>query len=326
MRLRIKLLLLAAVLAAPPSFGQALRHPAGAPHPYASASPLTEARVFAEGVVSTADHEDSPGFDRDGRTVYWAYGLPILSTIVFSRFEGGRWTEPEAAGFSGRYHDRDPFVSPDGRRLYFCSRRPAPGADKPKGDWDIWYVERQASGAWGEPQRLGPPVNTDADELYATQTADGTLYFGSIRSGDWDLYRARRDGAGFAGPENLGEAVNSKAWDFNPMISPDERFLLFSSQRPGGPGGINIYVSFRRDGAWTPARQVGERVNAGAWQYHPMLSPDGRYLFFCAGARGLGSKPLARPVTYRELTESFRGPRNNAGNIYQIELRALGIE
>lgn len=325
MQLPIKLLLLS-VLAAPPPSGQTVKLSAGAPHPYASAEPLAEARIFAEGVVSTADHEDSPGFDRDGRTVYWAYGLPILSTIVFSRFERGRWGEPEVAPFSGRYHDRDPFVSPDGRRLYFCSRRPAPGADRPRNDWDIWYVERTASGAWGEPQRPGPPVNTDSDELYATETADGTLYFGSARTGDWELYRSPRVAGGHGEPENLGEAVNSKAWDFNPMISPDERFLLFSSQRPGGPGSINIYVSFRRGGAWTPARHVGERVNAGAWQYHPMLSPDGRYLFFCGGARGLGSAPLARPVTYRELLASFRGARNNAGNIYQIELRALGIE
>ncbi len=94
-------------------------------HPYASDKPITEATIFGEGIVSTRWHEDSPGFSRDGRTLYWEFGLPILSTIVLSRFENGKWSEPEMAHFSGRYHDRDPYISPDGSTLIFVSTRGA---------------------------------------------------------------------------------------------------------------------------------------------------------------------------------------------------------
>jgi Tol biopolymer transport system component len=295
-------------------------------HPYASDKPLTEARIFAEGIVSTDEHEDSPGFSRDGKTIYWEYGQPVLSTIVYSRFERGRWSEPQVAEFSGRYHDRDPFITPDGKRLYFCSRRPAPGSTEARRDWDIWYVEQTAGGKWGPPVRLAAPVNTDFDELYATLTTTGTLYFGSVRSGQWDLYRARPANETYGEPERLSDAVNSTAWDFNPEISPDERFLLFSSQRAGGPGQINIYVSYNRNGEWTQARLLSEAVNKKGWQYHPTLSPDGKYLFFCGGGRGLDDTTSRRPVTYRDLMKGFRSLHNRSGNIYQIELRAAGVE
>jgi hypothetical protein len=297
-------------------------------HPYASDKPLTEAVMFAPGVVSTFEHEDSPGFSRDGRTVYWEYGNPVLSTIVYSDFKNGKWKKPQIASFSGQYPDRDPFETVDGKRLYFCSRRPAPGdANREvRKDWDVWFVEKTASGAWGEPHRLPQPVNTEHNELYPTLTASGRLYVGSDRTNDWELYRTDATANGFGELTNLGENINSKAWDFNPSISPDERFLLFSSQRLNvGPGSVNIYVSYNRDGAWTKAQPLNEKVNKPGFQYHPTLSPDGKYLFFCGG-RGLDAKELTQPMSYQQMLSGFHNYNNRAGNIYQIELLAAGIE
>lgn len=296
-------------------------------HPYSSEKSLTEAVLFAPGVVSTDEHEDSPGFSRDGRTIYWETGTPVLATIVYSEFKNGAWTKPRVAPFSGQYQDRDPFETPDGKRLYFCSLRPRPGTTQPRGDWDIWFVEKTASGSWGEPQRVAEPINSDRNELYATLTTAGTLYFGTDRAGQWDLYRAKSAGNKFGEIENLGENVNSAAWDFNPAISPDERFILFSSQRQNAAAGsINIFVSYNRDGKWTKAVPLNEKVNKPGFQYHPTISPDGKYLFFCGGGRGLDGETLAKPFNYENLMKGFRSHLNRSGNIYQIELQAAGIE
>ena len=155
-------------------------------------------------------------------------------------------------------------------------------------------VER-AGDDWGAPVRLGPEVNTPLDELYASVSADGTLYFASgppapDAERHWDIFRASRRGAGFAPRERLGAGVNrapradephpQAAWEFNPEISADGRTLVFASLRPGGHGLGDLYVSHLRDGAWTPARNLGPVVNSAADEYHPTLSPDGRWLYF----------------------------------------------
>ncbi|MDQ3805616.1 MAG: hypothetical protein M3416_17530, partial [Acidobacteriota bacterium] len=198
MRHRIKLLLLLAALAAPPSFAQRVKISAGAPHPYASPSPLTEARLFAEGVVSTVDHESNASFGPDGRTLYFTKydrAGQSFSAVVYTELRRGRWAEPRVAPFSGLHPDSHPSVSPDGRRLFFSSSRPADG--RAKRDFDIWYVERDAAGAWGEARRVEGAVNTEASEYAPAVTRDGTLYFDSFREPPRrQAYRARRSPAG----------------------------------------------------------------------------------------------------------------------------------
>jgi hypothetical protein len=195
------------------------------------------------------------------------------------------------ASFSGTHADIDPFVAPDGQRLYFSSIRPVDGVTR--GDLDVWYVERTPDG-WGAPVRLGDAVNSPLDELYASADARGTLYVASgPRSPQpgrhFDIFRAERAGDGFAPREALPTAVNTvpvagggpqDAWDFNPEISVDGTTLVFTSLRPGGHGLGDLYVSRRVDGAWTPARNLGPLVNTAADEYHPTLSRDGRTLYF----------------------------------------------
>src|SRR4029079_9052859 len=87
------------------------------------------------------------------------------SPIVGARFVDGRWTMPEVAPFSGRYSDADPFITADGKKFYFISRRPAPG--KTSRDLDIWVMDKTETG-WSEPRNLGQPVNSNDNEWYPT--------------------------------------------------------------------------------------------------------------------------------------------------------------
>jgi hypothetical protein len=290
--------------------------------------PPAAAEPFAPGVISDAREQWRLTFTPDGREAYFAasdgfFPRTRRATIYVARRAGGGWTAPEVAPFSGRHSDIDPHVAPDGRRLYFASIRPAPdgspngSADGApgRGDVDLWVVERAAGGGWGEPARLGPEVNGPADELYPSADADGTLYFASGPPAPapglhFDVYRARRRGAGFAPREALGPGVNrapqpgdagaQDAWDFNPEVSADGRTLVFTSLRPGGRGLGDLYVSRRRGGAWGPARALGPAVNTAADEYHPTLARDGRALSFVR-----------------------RGPR--PGDFYRIATRGLGL-
>lgn len=282
---------------------------AGCDHPAALADaagasaslnqPPAEATIFSDGVISDANEQWRITFTPDGKTAYFAespFFFPITrqAYIYVSHRVDGSWTPPELAPFSGQYSDMDPFISPDGQRLYFSSIRPVNG--QPRADLELWMVERTPGGGWGEPVHLGDEVNTPEDELYASASADGTLYWASgplfpQPGKHFDIYRAERQGDGFAPREALGTGVNATpadypggglqdAWEFNPEISVDGRTLLFTSLRPGGYGLGDLYVSHLRNGEWNEAQNLGPAVNSAMDEYHPTLSRDRRTLYF----------------------------------------------
>lgn len=300
--------------------------PAGAVPPWASEKPIPRPEIYAPGEVSTGEPETHPAFTPDGKTLLYLKSDPAFSwwTIVVSRFSNGHWSRPELLPFAGRYRDADPFITPDGSKLYFISDRPVDG--KPKEDLDIWVAERQGDG-WGEPRNLGAPVNSSGNEWFPNLAANGTLYFGSDRPGGkgrTDLYRARLVEGRYAEPENLGEAVNSQYDEFEPLIAPDESFLVFMAARPGGQGRGDLWLSTFRDGAWTAAKNLPPPINSPATEIGPRLSPDGRYLFF-SSSRGFFDEPLKERLTSEELSRRLAGPGNGLGDIYRVDFEALGI-
>src|SRR5450631_3388926 len=115
-----------------------------AQYPYASSAPLTEPKLFAEGVISTRFDEFGLDFTHDGRTVFFNRSVPRsnLYFICTSTFRDGRWSDAQVAPFSGQYWDFDAVVSPDGSKVFFGSDRPVPGRTKPDQDFDIWMIEK----------------------------------------------------------------------------------------------------------------------------------------------------------------------------------------
>jgi Tol biopolymer transport system component len=281
--------------------------------------------MIGAGVLSTPDDELNSAFTPDGRTVYFSKNLgDRIGVILVAHQVGGKWSTPEVAPFSGRYSDYDPFVAPDGARLYWISNRPVNG--KEKDDYDIWMVEQQG-GRWGAPVHLDAPINTDAQEFYPTVSAKGTLYFSSTRPGGkgrgGDIYRAKAAGSRFGTPESLGDSVNSPTHDADPYIAPDESFLVFSSYgRDDAVGDGDLYVSFNRGGSWGAARHLQHGINTPAREYCPIVSPDGKWFYFTS-FRGFLDSPPSRPITYAELRAKLRTPLNGSGNVYRIPVAAL---
>jgi Tol biopolymer transport system component len=138
---------------------------------------------------------------------------------------------------------------------------------------------------WGTPTNLGPPVNTSALDSDPSISADGlTLYFHSHRSVVGDLWVSTRATTNdpWGEPMNLGPTVNSSGDDKSPFISADGLTLFFASDRPGGYGGRDIYITSRQttDADWSAPVNLGPTVNSSADEVYPRMSADGLQLYF----------------------------------------------
>jgi hypothetical protein len=289
--------------------------------------PGMTAEIFAPDIVSTGHGEFCSVFSPEGDEFYWSIAGAPFPVIAVMRQSEGRWTAPEIASFSGKYLDLDMAFSPDGKSLYFCSRRPAEGDGPPTAHTDFWFVERDGVG-WSEPRRLQGPVNSDGQEYYPIFAQNKTLYFCSTRpggQGGGDIYRARFAKGAYLEPENLGPPINTANFEGDLFIAADESYIIVTCyDRPDSFGSGDLYIGFRReDGTWSPLKNMGAAVNTAANEHCPMLSPEGKYLFFSSG-RTRHPDYSKTAITYSEkirMMNSWGNGRNE--DIYWIDARII---
>jgi WD40-like Beta Propeller Repeat len=292
----------------------------------AEQSPESSPQLFGENVISTGDDESHPEFTPDGKTAYFLKNTPSFShyTIVISHEQNGKWTTPEVAPFSGQFSDADPSITADGERFFFISTRPVNGTSKE--DTDIWMMKKVGEN-WSAPEAL-TAVNSETNEWFPTVSKNGNLYFGSERSGGkgrCDLYCSRLVDGKYGAPENLGDPINSAASEVEPFIARDESYLIFAAiGLPDSKGIYDLYISFRRDGAWTKPRNLGDKINSVGWDFSPKVSPDGKWFFFTSN-RCFADKPLEKRLTYNELLKKLHGAGNGLRDIYKIDISALKL-
>lgn len=268
-----------------------------------------QAEIFAESVIST-NNVFASAFTPDGKTVYFTQSTPDRSQmkILFSRREKGRWTTPTLAEFSSKFRDFDPFITPDGTKLFFNSNRPVNGDQTGEAtkDSNLWVVTKIKSG-WSAPQYVPAPVNSEFSDFYVTAASNGTLYFASNRTGGKggvDIYRSKFAGGKYAEPENLSE-INTEKSDSNPYIAPDEGYLIFFSDRDGGFGESDLYISYNQNGKWTVPQNLGETISTADAEFCPVVAPDKKHFYFSRS--------------------NFVGGKRVGENIYRIKIKALNI-
>lgn len=239
-------------------------------------APQSKAVVFAPGVISTADDEWAPSFTPDGNTVYFSSGVP---SICFSKRVNGQWTKPVVASFLGHWKDTDPFVSPDGKRLFFASYRPLDGLVQSPNQKNahIWYVDHLSGDQWSAPHHLDAPINLEGINNYAPAVSrSGTLYFfapGRDPNNRGKSYYAKWLGNHYDEPKLL--SLNDPAGTKDPYIAPDESYIVFASAN-------ELYISFRKGDTWLPGQKLGPQVNSGDSYSSPYVSADGKTLYYSA--------------------------------------------
>lgn len=258
----------------------------------ASFTQAAEPTRWTPEALSSAEYESSPSFTPDGREMFFMRADRAFQNyrLLWSRCAPTGWGSPVPPPFAAPAPvlEGDPFVSPDGRRVYFISSRHGYAQGRGTEDLDIWYADRLADGRWSSrPTRLPEPVNSTGSELLPRVTADGTLYFGSDRAGGFggaDIYVANQGANGTWSVVNAGPSINTAHNEYEADVSRDQKTLILVADR----GDRSHLYLFRRKGAgWIEER----RLNAlpTVFQVGPLMSPTAdRVLFAQADAARSG--------------------------------------
>jgi hypothetical protein len=248
---------------------------------------------FAPGIISTG-HEFGITFSQTGRQACFSRFTKGRAThILCSDFIHGSWRNPRSISFSDeRWSDLDPFISYDGMRMFFISTRPNSGEPNVEQRMRIWVTHRMHR-CWSEPHVV-EGLDVAGKEGSPSTDQHGTLFFfvREQKSLENAIYTSRLHAGQYGAAARLPAPVNVAPSSTSPFISPDGQTLLFYSTRAGGEGGADLYVSFRNNGKWAPATNLGVAVNTSGSEYNPSVSPDGRELFF-----GRASRIYAIPLT-----------------------------
>jgi TolB protein len=194
------------------------------------------------------------------------------------RAEFAENAQPFAPGIaSTSWSDIRLTISPDGRTALWFSRNRPGGA----GGYDIW-MSRRTGETWGAAEPV--PFNSATRDFDPAFSADGRhLYFCSDRAGGAggdDLYRVSFVDGKFGTVEHLGAAVNSAGNEWAPMLSPDGRTLLFSSDGRGGAGRMDLFVATRRGDRFAATRALPGAINTAEDEFDATFLADGVTVVF----------------------------------------------
>ncbi len=234
---------------------------------------------------------------------------------------------------NSKYPEFSPSLSADGETLYFTRR--INGVNE-----DFYYAKPDTCGGWLSARNLGYPPNTANNESSFTITADDHYLF-FMRSdnrsengwerGGYDLYLAYRKAidSPWSVPQSFGATINTPAFEGMPSLSPDIIDLYFASNRPGGYGGMDIWVSHFSFGLWQMPVNLGAKINTSGNETSPFISSDNSTLYFASdGHLGLGGIDLFRSKkvmdTLWEQAENLGAPFNSEGNDHSVFICANG--
>lgn len=235
--------------------------------------------------------------------------------------------------------DYAPYMHPSDSILVFTSRRDEEIVIDDIHDVmneDLYFVQKDfMNGSWTYSERFTDEINSKYNEGSATLSPDGkTLYFTRCDEpnglGSCDIYIADYIGGMWVNIRNIGPNVNSIAWDSHPNITPDGKTLYFTSNRKGGFGMSDLYVTTRLDdGTWTVARNLGPAVNTIEDEVTPFFHQVNNTLYFSSTGhlKNIGGYDIYKA---RWLEDHWEYPKNvgplvnSTGNEYYFSIDGKG--
>lgn len=280
--------------------------------------------VFAPGLISTCLDELNSAFSPDGNEFYFSIRNPNFSTIFVSKRIENHWSIPEPLPFTTKYNDIDVSISPDGMKLFFSSNRRTESNEEVNSNFEIWYCDRKGND-WGIPIKLGDEINSQSDDFYPIVTRDGTLFFNSQRAGQGtnDIYTSKLKNGEYLPAQKLSDKINTEFREFDAYIDPDQKFLIFASDRPGGFGQSDLYISFKtKNNEWSQSINMGSKINGIGNELSPCLSPDGRYLLYTRQT-WTAITDLKGPLNRDYYIKALNNFDNLLGNIWWVDSKII---
>ena len=221
------------------------------------------------------------------------------------------------------YPDYGPVLSADNKTLYFTSRRPGGPSSTLDEDLhfyeDIYISSKNDSGIWDAPKPVAA-LNTVGHESVAGISLDGQTLFLSKGDNNGDLYTCTSTGKDqWENPVTIGNKINSPYRETACFQTSDGKKLYFTSDRPGGLGGLDIYMSRKRsNGKWGVPVNLGTKINSPADEDSPCLTKDGKFLIYSSkGSKSMGGydfliAPMDSTGLPKEPSRNFGYPANSS--------------
>lgn len=250
--------------------------------------PGLEPEIFAPGIVSEPEtFEIGCTWSPDKKEFYFVRQTQKGGQMLCSRFDNNKWTAPAELEIFKKYPGFEPFISYDGKKFFYTrfalpvemEKNPQNYTEKQKQDSlvNIWVMDKNEK-ELSEPQLCVPG-------MFCSASGNGNLYT-TITTGDKQgIYKYTNENGKYSEKEFLSGGVNSPVMGAHPCISQDESFIIFDSKRKDDPEDADLYVCFmQKDGNWSEAFWLGDKINTRWNDICSSLSPDGKYLFYMSKA------------------------------------------
>ena len=205
---------------------------------------------------------------------------------------------------NSKYSDHSPIIDIHESMMIFTSKRPRADESFYNQDEDL-FITRKVGDEWGTPERMDEKINTEENEASIGLSTDGDLllFFRSeYQAGNIFSTKNENDTA-WSKPNLMTEEINTKNRETHACISPDNQSVYFTSDRPGGYGGLDIYVIRRLPGGeFGEPRLLGENINTEYDEETPFIHSDGQTLFFSSeGHQSMGGFD----IFYSKMDENY---------------------
>ncbi len=285
--------------------------------------------LFAPGIVSGGNIDWTTTFTPDGLELYYTIAPLDNMVLVCMKSENGVWQKPHIPAFAESFNNyADPYVAPDGKRLYFWSNRPVEPSAQPENNADLWYVDLLNDGTYSDPVRISGIVNTSDWQVFPTVSSSGDLYFSGYYADDnygrFDIYMSKLVDGEYTKPVNLGESINTEHIEHEPFIAPDGSYIIFCSDRHDpGTNKWDLYISFRKPkGNWTEAVNMGDKINSPEMDQAALVTSDGKYMFFSSSRLDQALSNMENP-TYSKIIDSLNKPGNGNSDVYWVDSKII---
>ncbi|WP_333820940.1 OmpA family protein [Ohtaekwangia sp.] len=200
------------------------------------------------------------------------------------------------AGINTRFNEYSPLVTSDGKTMIFTSNRSTDDYKIKSGtNFEDIYIAHKTGDTWGAPEKISPNINIKFNDAAASLSADGKTLFLYYEDGSGDIYTSHQEGSDWTKPEPLNKNINTPLfWETSACISADGQKLFFSSNRPGGKGELDIWMStLDPKGNWAKPVNLGSAINTPGNEDSPFIHPDGVTLYFSSdGHPSMGSNDI----------------------------------